>query len=359
MRKQLNSIVLSEPISTSGGVPCTRLVVIVSMLTLGMTVAATTVSADEQKTGQQEQSAPATTPDTAKAPAEAAASLPVPVDLQDGAASSQAALTAYVAASSVGDEEAALLMVDPPIRHLLIPEMAIERHAFQSTIIERAMFGKREVEFGGMLFYCAGRDLVRVRSIKQLDSRVVDDDRVVVTVLTTEQSYHGLGDINIVRQYLTIRRSGRWYLFRPFGLITQWLREPLPLTEQDELPPLIGLKRNSEKTPNREDAIFEIEYMVPIEVIHEHLVLMAHDPAIEECQQVAEKLNRYYASVVNRTIRGDYPERAELLKALTPISAWTNELNEKWGLVLQSGIQALAKRTQQQRNATNGKPNKE
>ena len=338
-------------------VPCFRLVSLVPLLAFAMTAGSFVVGADEQKSGQRKEAAGATAPaEAAKAQADDELNSPVVVDLQDGAASPDAALAAYVAASDAGDDEAALLMVDPPTRRLFALEMAMERYAIHSTILERAIFGERQFEVGGMLFLSAGRDLVRVRSIKQLAKRVVDENRVVFTVLTTEKSYHDDGDIHNVREYLAIRRSGKWYIFRPFGLLSMVLREPGFAGVSEDQPPFLRVKRNSEETPNREDADFEVEYLVPLEVIHEHLVQLADDPGIEQCQQLAEKINRYFTSVGNRAIRDDYANRAELSKALAPVEDWFDELHDKWGDALSLKISELAKHATSLPDASKGKP---
>ena len=70
--------------------------------------------------------------------------VPETVELLDGADSAEGAVTVFVAASKAADDQAALLMVDPPIRRLLIPEIAIEKFAMDSVLIERAIFGEEK-----------------------------------------------------------------------------------------------------------------------------------------------------------------------------------------------------------------------
>lgn len=331
-------------------VHCLSLVLCVSVFAFAVTVGSSSGRADEQETRPLKQAKSTTPAETAKAQPEDNTALPVIADLLDGAQSAEAALAAYVSASNAGDAEAALLMVDPPIRRLLMLEMAIERFAIRSSILERGLFGKREFEVGGMLFHCAGRELVRVRSIKQLNTRHVDNDRVVFTVLTTARSYHEDKDMHNVIQVLTVQRSGKWYVFRPFGLLTLALREP------NGQSPVLRVKRGSEQQPNRENADFEIEYLVPIEVIHEHLVRAANDPEIEQSLQLAQKLDRYYASVVNRAIREDYTSRRELLTALDLAHNWIHELSDKGSDTLMSTISELAQQAPRQPDAEKGKP---
>ncbi|GAB5514323.1 MAG: hypothetical protein Rhob2KO_20480 [Rhodopirellula baltica] len=60
---------------------------------------------------------------------------------------------------------------------------------------------------------------------------------------------------------------------------------------------------------------------------HEHLVEAATAPEIEEADQLARKLKRYYDSIVNRTKRGDYETRSELEDAMDPIEDWADILS--------------------------------
>ncbi|WP_461506895.1 hypothetical protein [Rhodopirellula baltica] len=50
-------------------------------------------------------------------------------------------------------------------------------------------------------------------------------------------------------------------------------------------------------------------------------------PEIEEADQLARKLKRYYDSIVNRTKRGDYETRSELEDAMDPIEDWADILS--------------------------------
>lgn len=92
---------------------------------------------------------------TASSPTADKPAVPKTVELLDGAYSAEGALTAFVAASKAADDQAALLMVDPPIRRLLIPEIAIEKFGMDSVLIEHALFGEEKNAVGGILFYCA------------------------------------------------------------------------------------------------------------------------------------------------------------------------------------------------------------
>ncbi len=264
------------------------------------------------------------------------------VELLDGASSAEAALNAMVAASNAGDDQAVMLMVDPAIRSLFRPEIVLERYAIHSSILERGLFGKRKFEVGSMLFWFTLRDMVRIRSIKLLETRIVDDKRVVFTVLTTEKSYHQDKHFQAVRHFLAIQRSDRWYVFRPFGLMLSLFAGRMPEALRDKQLPVVRVHKPAAERKNREDAQFEVEYLLPIEVIHEYLVQAANDPKIKEYNQIADKLQRTYASIVNRAIRGDYRSRSELMAAMAPLEQWVETLAATTGSLL-TGLPKLAR----------------
>ena len=141
----------------------------------------------------------------ASEPAADKPALPETVDLLDGADSAEGALTAFVAASKAADDVAALLMVDPPIRKLLIPEIAIEKFAMDSVLIEHALFGEEKNAVGGNLFYCAQRELINIQSIGIIDTSAVDAARIIFTILSTGPSYHDDGDMRILQELMAIR----------------------------------------------------------------------------------------------------------------------------------------------------------
>ncbi|TWT74118.1 hypothetical protein [Allorhodopirellula solitaria] len=250
------------------------------------------------------------------------------VELRSGADSAEAALDAMVAASNTGDDQAAMLMIDPAIRPLLRPNIAIERFAIDSYLFEIGMFGEPDGNVGGILFWFTLRDLVRIRSVKLLETRVVDDKRVVFTVLTTEKSYHGEEHIHKVCQFLAIQRSDRWYLFRPFGMLSHLLQGRSPMSSSDEQLSLLLVHRPCDERTNREDADYELEYLLPIELIHEHLVAAAKDPKIKEYNEIAENVQRSYNNIVNRAKRGDYESRSQLKSAMEPLEEWVDTLSE-------------------------------
>ncbi|WP_339886607.1 hypothetical protein [Rhodopirellula europaea] len=249
------------------------------------------------------------------------------VELLDGADSAEAALKAMIAASNAGDDQAAMLLVDPAIRPLLLPGIAIERYAIDSFLLKTGSFGEDENYRGGLLFHFTLRDLVCIRSIKLLETRVVDDKRVVFTVLTTENINHEEEQTHNVRSFLAIQRSDRWYLFRSFGELTMLFAGSLVLQGTNEPVTFLKIHARCDDSENRENADNEFEYLLPIELIHEHLVEAATAPEIKEANQLARKSKRYYDNIVNRTKRGDYETRSELEDAMDPIEDWVDILS--------------------------------
>ncbi|MEZ6061879.1 MAG: hypothetical protein R3C19_16160 [Planctomycetaceae bacterium] len=141
--------------------------------------------------------------------------------------------------------KATLLMFDPGVRSLFRTEMIVERTLFESTISEYATFGRRISNSGRCNF--TRNDLVRPRSAKILETRRIDDDRTVMTVLTTEKSCDD-EDIRVIRQYVAVRMNDRWYLFRPLGSLIQLM----PLKPRHEHPANLELHADE---PLRESAV--------------------------------------------------------------------------------------------------------
>lgn len=264
------------------------------------------------------------------------------VQLLDGAASARDALNAMVAASNAADAEAALLLVDPAIRPLLRPDIALETFAMDATVLQRAMFEEPRFPIGGNLFWFTYRDLIRTRSLKLLDTRIVDERRVVFTVLTTERSYHEDKHIHILRHYLAVQRSGRWYLFRPFGLLSAVLRARMPTALPREQTAVMRVHEPSEKRQNTENADYETEYLLPIELVHEHLVQAAKGREIQQANKIAAELHRSVNYLVGRARRGDYRSRSDLNAAMNPLETLAEKLQESTHSLI-PGVQELAR----------------
>lgn len=247
------------------------------------------------------------------------------IDLQDGASTAEEALQFYLKASQAFDHEAALQMVDPPIRNLLIPEMAMERCSFDGVLLEHTLFGPDPKFRGGMSFLFAQRDLINTREIETLDSRKVDDNRVVYTILTTEDSYHEDKTNHVVRQMLVNRRDGRWYVFRPFGTLYTLLNSQEGTQGEEHL---VDARQNSTESPNRRNADYEEIYSIPIETVHIGLVRAAQSEAAASSVAMASRLSRHFQSVWNRAKAGKYTSREMLRKDLSIQNALTEQLIE-------------------------------
>lgn len=247
------------------------------------------------------------------------------IDLQDGASTAEEALQFYLKASQAFDHEAALQMVDPPIRNLLIPEIAMERYAFDGMFIEHALFGHDPKFFGGMPFLFVQRDLITIRQIETLESRKVDDNQVVYTILTTEDSYHSDQTIHVVRQMLVNRRNRRWYVFRPFGSLYSILNSQEGPQGADHV---VDSKRDSKESPNRRGAEFEEIYSIPIESVHQGLVRAAETEAATSSVVMASRLSRHFQSVWNRAKVSKFTSREMLRKELSIQNAVGEKLIE-------------------------------
>lgn len=279
-------------------------------------------------------------------------------ELVDGAASARAALEAYVVAANAGDAEAALLMIDPPIRRLMIPEMTIEKFAIESEVFTRGLFGDPEFDVGGMLFHSAGRMLVRTREVRILNTQVIDDQRIVFTVLIREKGFHSGNDLQNIVQFLSVRRNNKWYLFRPFGLILMALRTPMIFGDLELDRPLVVVQRPSEDKPLRENADVAIECLIPIEEIHAQLVVVSGTPQIEECQRLAEELRRLYNRVVHRAIREDFQSRDALEAALKTPNDLADNLNDRFFDSFLPAIETLGKQLPPEAESKNKEPDK-
>ena len=125
----------------------------------------------------------------------------------------------------------------------------------------------------------------------------MDDDRVVFTVYTTEGRYHDEGNTHTVNEILAVRRAGKWYLFKLIGMLANYFRED-GWPEGAEVPMLL-VKKGEPDRPNRRDADFELEFLVPIESMHAELVRCSESPEITECLVLSSRLDRFLKSVVN------------------------------------------------------------
>jgi len=266
----------------------------------------------------------------------AANPVPKPVALIDGGKSPEHVLDLYLKAAIAGDHEAALLLFDPDVRSLFRTEMIVERTVIESTIVEHGSFGEPKFRIGGMLFLFAQRDIVRPRAMAILETRRVDDGKTVLTVVTTEKSYHDDGDIKTIRQFLAVRSRERWYLFRPLGTLLNTLRA------DESAESVIRVLRGA-KTPLRESADFEECYDVPIETIHQQIVLLAQGDRVPAMEEQAMMARRQYEAAVTRLIRGDIESREHFRKSVTSATAGFTKVMEEQAELLRTLLAKLQK----------------
>jgi len=297
-----------------------------------MLLAVSTVAAEED-----------TRPDnssTASSPAAVKRAVPETVELLDGADSAEDALTAFVAASKAADDQAALLMVDPPIRRLLYPEIVIEKTTMDSTVMELAMFGEDKNAIGGILFHCAQRELINIQSIEVIHKSAVDADRIIFTILSTGPSYHNDGDMRIVQDFLAIRRSEKWYVFIPLGIMKHLFRMNTDAANGGV--ELLDVRRGTDEKPNRRNADFEMVFSVPFEKVHAELVRASESAEIAESMVLADRLDRLRNSIVNRAKRNEYTTRTTLSAAFQQISPLIRDVRDRQETALHSALLNLS-----------------
>ena len=300
---------------------------------IAMLLAVAPAAADEQTTADDGSAA--------SSPVAHELALPETVELRDGADSAEGAVTVFVAASKAADDQAALLMVDPPIRRLLLPEIAIEKFAMDSVLIEHALFGEEKNAVGGILFYCAQRELINIQSIEIIDTSAVDADRIIFTILSTGPSYHDDGDMRIVQDLMAIRRAEKWYVFKLFGVMTNEFRENTGAANGAVA--LLYVKRGTEEMPNRRNADFELEFSVPLKKVHAELVRTSESMDIAESIVLADRLDRLRYSIVNRAKRGEYRTREAIKAAFRQSDPMVDEILKRQTAALQSALLNLVK----------------
>ena len=278
---------------------------------------------------------------TASSPAAENSAVPETVELLDGADSAEDALTAFVAASRAADDQAALLMVDPPIRKILIPEIAVERLAMDSVLTEYALFGENKNDIGGMLFYHAQRALINIQSVRILNTRIVDEDRVVFTVVSTSLGYDDEGTNSLVEEIMAIRRLGKWHVFKLFGVMTVMFLEGS--LDEEDVGPLLREKRVPRELPPGLSADGEAEFVVPIELVHAEFVRSADSPETAAGQIMANRLERLQNSINNRAKRGEYKTRGDLKRAFDQADLLTKEILTKHLEAIRHTSKKLAK----------------
>lgn len=300
---------------------------------IAMLLAAAPAAADEKKKADDG--------NAASTPAVDKPAVPETVELLDGADSAEDALTAFVAASKAADDQAALLMVDPPIRKILIPEIAVERLAMDSVLTEYALFGENKNEIGGMLFFHAQRALINIQSVRIINTRIVDDDRVVFTVVSTSLGYDGEGTSSLVEEIMAIRRLGKWHVFKLFGVMTMMFLEGS--LDEEDVGPLLREKQAPRELLPGLSADGEVEFVVPIELVHAEFVRSSESPETAAGQILANRLERLQNSINNRAKRGEYKTRGDLKTAFDQADSLTKEILTKHLEAIRHASKKLAK----------------
>lgn len=234
--------------------------------------------------------------------------------LADGAESPEKAIDAYVKASVIGDIEAAVLMFDPLARDLFLPELIFQQIHIETKLLENSHFGEAPKPFvRGFSFLFADRDLVRIESARILERRNIDKTRVAFTVITTEQSYHDDKKLNNIRQMLTVRRDGRWYVFRMIGHINNTLR--MSLTDDLGKDTIILVIARGDFEKLRESADYEERFLIPIETVHQHMVTFNQQPKVAQLNKQVRTVKRYTQVLKSRLIRGDFKTHKQYIAA--------------------------------------------
>ncbi len=277
------------------------------------------------------------------------------IELKDGAESPKEALLAFVAASQAADDEAALLMIDPQIRTLLRPEMEVEDVILELRKVELFYAGDRPEKLFGALrvlspivIAYASRDLANLNSAEILDSRTIDDSRVVFKTLTTQRSYHDDGTTRTVQEFLAIRSDRKWYVFRPIGMLIAYLRNDFgwSQTENGEtLPGILQIERNIPIADGK-TADFVVSYRVSIESIHKELAAVAKSEAAVKNLRSAERLRRLMRVVELKARQGDFKNRKELQEAFKAVETSIDELIGNSVGLLTPSINRMAKQAE-------------
>lgn len=260
------------------------------------------------------------------------------VKLQAGAESPRAAVSAFAAASNAGDVEAALLLIDPCVRPLLQAEVLLEEYQIEIFLLRNIlMSGKEQMSplnnLGAIPLVYAKSDVVRSSQIDILKEQpsTAGNDRVLFDV---EWKAHSWSPSHEQRQFdcitvtvMAVRRGHRWYLFHPFGAVSRALvysdEFGYEAAGRKEAELRIGnantvLRNERRQRPDLEwcSVAFIVTYQVPIEVVHEELVLAAQSAEVAELVKQTQNLIRFKNRLRNQVFRGDFPDLAALDKVL-------------------------------------------
>ena len=111
--------------------------------------------------------------------------------------------------------------------------------------------------------------------------------------------------------------------------------------------PMLLVKKGEPDRPNRRDADFELEFLVPIESMHAELVRCSESPEITECLVLSSRPDRFLKSVENRARRGQFKTRDEIKRVCGQVEPWLDDLVVKIPLAIKPAVNRLAQQQHQ------------
>lgn len=258
-----------------------------------------------------------------------------------GGETPEEAFRAFARASQMGDDEAALRLIDPRIQPLLRVDVAIEEFAFATTKLEFAMFGIPEAMFSSLGSYNARRELVEATQFELLNQRTIDDDHVVFTVTELGQASKDDGPVKLTIQYLILRHEKRWYVFRPIGAMKKTLTKGFWSGEEFRAAASSTreLDENNDKTVN-------IAFNIPIERLHQGLVQSIEESDVDALLLKAQNVTRFVRVLENRARRGEYRDRESLREAVKAGETTRNELDRSFQEIMEKFGASIKKELQ-------------
>jgi hypothetical protein len=292
------------------------------------------------------------------------------VKLQSGADSPRAAVSAFVAASNAGDVEAALRLIDPQVLPLLQSEVLLEEYLLERHLLRNGVMTEQERKspsnnLGAFPVVYAKRDLLRTVQIDVLKERpsTAGPDRVLLDVdwklRSWDPSDKDFPFDDIAVTILAVRREDRWYLFHPFGSIyatllysdeyrTEGTGAENAIHRGGKADTVLRSEQQDRPDADRRGIAFRVTYRVPIEVVHEQLVVAAQSAEAAELVRQAQNLVRFRNGLHNRVVRGDFRALADLDKALETGDAVFGSLVDRFHLSLQPAVNGLIRRLPQE-----------
>ena len=240
------------------------------------------------------------------------------VDTPEGAETPEKAIEMYSQAATAGDVDAALKLIAPEVRPLIAMEVSIDHVAMSLELLDSLQKRKGEESesafqvFGFSLLF-AEREILMHQDFKVLEKRIIDADRIVFRVCRTGRKVSGEGDCRMVDDVLAVRRADRWYLFYVIGYLNSAFESgPLGNIPTDRNPAaasdrstVMKLRAQTDSSAISEGVDYEKVFHVPIQGIHQELIVAASHPAIKDCQQIQEQVEGSLRILQCRLMRGD------------------------------------------------------